>query len=244
LLIPWQRGAELTPAERDLVAPSVREFQQGEGLEGGHFLRCVRTWAEREGDLDYIEAHRAFMAEEQRHARDLARFLHLAGIPLLTRRSWLNRLFCWCGSRGGLELTLAIIVMVEVIAEVYYSALRRATGSIVLRCLCAQILRDEKAHVRFQSERLALLRRRRSWTGRLLTHLCDVLLFIGAGLACWWGHRRVLRAGGLGLFRYWRVALGRLRLAWKWKDARTWVWTDPVQPPPRLLLQPNGRKCQ
>jgi hypothetical protein len=208
--IPWERGAELTPAERDLIAPSLQEFHQGEGLEGGHFFRCARAYADR-ADPAYAEAHRLFMAEEQRHARDLGRFLTLAGIRPLTGRAFLNRLFCWFGSRGGLELTVAIIAQVEVIAQVYYAALRRATGSAVLRRLCAQILRDEKQHVRFQAERLAILRRARPAPLLALTRALDVFLFAGAALACWYGHRRVLRAGGLGIAGYWREARRRFR---------------------------------
>jgi hypothetical protein len=220
LSIPWQRGAGLAPEERALIAPSLREFQQGEGLEGGHFNRVVHEHAWRTSDAAYLEAHCRFMAEERRHARDLARFLGLAGVPLLTERSWLNRLFCWLGSRGGLELTLAIITMVEVIAQTYYAALRRATRSPVLRRLCAQILRDEKAHVRFQCERLAALRRGRSGWLLALTHWLDAFLFVGAGLACWWGHRRVLRVGGLGFVTFWRRAWRHLRTAAPQKDPR------------------------
>src|SRR5262245_50578517 len=84
LTIPWERGPQLTPAERALIAPSVQEFQQGEGLEGGYFFRCVADYGRRTGEADYVVAHGLFMAEEKRHARDLARFLGMADIPLLT----------------------------------------------------------------------------------------------------------------------------------------------------------------
>jgi hypothetical protein len=221
LAIPWESGAGLSNGEHAMVAASLPEFQQGEGLEGGHFFRAARRYAERTGDWDYVEAHRRFMEEEWRHARDLGRFLDLAGIPRLGPRSWLNRLFCWCGSRGGLEATLAIILNVEVIAQVYYTALRGATASAVLRRLCTQILRDEKAHVRFQAERLALLRRRRRGWLLALTQGVDAVLFAGAGLACWYGHRRVLRADGYGSVRFWREAYRKLRWAWSRKDPRS-----------------------
>jgi hypothetical protein len=211
--IPWERGAELTPEERDLLATSLPEFQQGEGLDGGAFDRSVERYGERTGDQEFIEAHRLFMAEENRHATDLAQFLRLADIPLLTKRSFLNRLFCWLGSRGSLETTLAIIFMVEVIAECYHRALKRVTGSMVLRRLCDQIVRDEKSHVRFQAERIAGLRHNRSgW--RLRFHRClDFVFFLGAGTVCWCGHHRVLRAGGCGLLRYWALAWQRFRVA-------------------------------
>src|SRR5262245_13483628 len=108
LSVPWHFGADLNGEEFDLVAASVQEFQQGEGLEGGHFFRCAEEYGRETGDWGYVEAHRRFMAEEKRHAHDLGRFLDLAGIPRLTERSWLNRAFCWVGSRGRLAFTLGI----------------------------------------------------------------------------------------------------------------------------------------
>ena len=54
LAVPWDRGPELTEQERCLVGPSLREFQQGEGLEGRHFFRCVAAYGERTGDYEFI----------------------------------------------------------------------------------------------------------------------------------------------------------------------------------------------
>jgi hypothetical protein len=214
----------LTPAERDRIASSLQVFQQGEAQEGKHFYRCARAHADASGDLGYAEAHRLFMAEEQRHGRDLARFLTLADIPTLQKRSALAWAFCWCGSRGGLEPTLLVILMSEVIALVYYAALRRATGSSLLRHLCVQILRDEKQHVRFQSERLAILRHSRSVPLLALTHAFDRLLFACALLVTWSGHHRVLRAGGLGFRRFWSVAWAAFRSIARQKDPRNYGW--------------------
>ena len=224
LAIPWECGHQLTPEERATVAPSLGEFQQGEGLEGGHFFACVSRYGQETGDWDYVRAHRLFMAEEKRHARDLARYLGLAGIPLLARRSRWNEAFCWLGSRGGLETTLAIILMVEVIAQTYYTALRGTTRCLVLRRLCDQILRDEKSHVRFQAERLAILRRQRSSLALFVTHCLEVLLFFGAGMACGLGHHRLLWASGFGFFRFWAEAWTKQRSARRQKDPRNYAW--------------------
>jgi hypothetical protein len=220
LPIPWEYGAELTDAELDWIAASLQVFQQGEAQEGRHFYRCARAYAAASGDRAYAEAHRLFMEEEKRHGRDLARFLALAGVPVLAEQSWLARAFCWWGSRGGLEPTLLVILMSEVIALVYYAAVRRATGSAVLRRLCAQILRDERQHVRFQAERLAILRRDRRGPLLALTHGLDALLFGSAALVCWCGHHRALRAGGLDFGRYARAAWRQFRACRRQKDPR------------------------
>jgi hypothetical protein len=222
LIIPWRSGAGLTPSERDLIAPSLRVFQQGEAQEGGHFYRCARAHAQASGDFEYAEAHRLFMGEEKRHGRDLGRFLTLAGAPPLAELSRLTRAFCWCGSRGGLESTLLVILLSEVLALVYYAALGRATGSPVLHRLCAQILRDEKMHVRFQAESLARLRRRR-WRPLLaLSNALDAVLFVAAAWAVWLGHRRVLRAGGLGFGAFCRQASQAYRSVARLKNPRSY----------------------
>src|SRR5262249_17751278 len=92
LTIPWERGAELTGAEREAVAASLQDFQRGESSEGRHFLLCAADHAARTGDPAYLEAVRLFLTEEKRHAQTLARFLQLAGIPLLTR-TWPDTAF-------------------------------------------------------------------------------------------------------------------------------------------------------
>jgi hypothetical protein len=118
---------------------------------------------------------------------------------------------------------LLVILMSEVMALVYYAALRQATASSVLRRLCTQILRDEKQHVRFQSERLALLRRRRTILLLELTNALDGLLFVAALLVCWSGHRRVFRAGGHSFVGFWRAGWSAFRTIRRQKDPRNYA---------------------
>src|SRR5262249_37080603 len=136
--VPWEQGAALTEAERSAVAASLQGFQLGESSEGRHLLDRARDYARRTGDWGYVEAVRAFIGEEQRHARDLGSFLKLAGVPLLSR-TWTDAVFRWLRHRAGLEVSIAVLITAEVIAKVYYDAVRSATGSAVLRRLCDQI---------------------------------------------------------------------------------------------------------
>jgi hypothetical protein len=205
LAIPWERGAELSATERTAIAASVQGFQVGESSEGRHLLRRAQEYAARTGDHHYVEAIRLFIAEEQRHARDLGRFLTAAGVPLLAR-TWPDTVFRWLRHRAGLELSIRVLITAEVIAKVYYAALREATGSAVLRRLCDQILRDEVEHVRFQAERLAILQARRArWKARWV-HGWQQFLFAGTCLVVWWKHGAAMRAGGFGFTRFWRAA--------------------------------------
>lgn len=198
LPIPWSDTSRLDPDEHRAVGDSIATFQLGETGEGS-FLKAA---AVRTGDPGYVRAVELFVAEEGRHARELGRFMEREGIPF-RRHHWTNGVFRALRKLLGLELCVVVLVTAETIACVYYRALRDATASPVLRALCAQILRDEAAHVAFQEESLVRLRTP-SLRSRLPTHpavrrcLLEVTL-----LAVWIGHRRCLHAGGhtFGRFR-------------------------------------------
>jgi hypothetical protein len=222
LTIPWRDGVAFTDAERDAVAASIQEFQLGESSEGKHFQGLARQYAERTGDHDYVYALRLFIAEENRHARDLGRVLDLAGIPR-TAHTWPDAVFRWLRHRAGLELSIAVLVTAEIIAKVYYAALREATGSSVLRRLCDQILADEERHVRFQCERLAILRARRSRVTVWLKGAVQRGFFGGTCWVVWWKHRRALRAGGYGLWTFMRRGWAEMADAVRLMNPRNYV---------------------
>ena len=147
LELPWHAGAELTAQERLAVGRSIQEFQRGESSEGRHFLRYAEQYAAKTGDREYVPALRLFIAEEQRHARDLARFLAINGIPLV-QSTLPDRVFRTLRHLlGTLEISVAVLITAEIIAQAYYTALRGATGATILERLCEQIIRDEARHV-------------------------------------------------------------------------------------------------
>ncbi|MBI2823661.1 MAG: ferritin-like domain-containing protein [Planctomycetia bacterium] len=219
LEIAWEQGAGVTAVELDAIAESVREFQLGENAEGRHFVGSAKAYAARSGDYEYIDAVRLLIGEEQRHARTLAKFLELAGVPV-AQRTTADALFRWLRKRAGLEICVSVLLSAEVIAKVYYAALHDATGSPVLRRVCEQILRDEVEHVRFQAQRLALLRAGRPRILVLLGHAAHRAAFAGACLVVWWKHGRAMRAGGFGFRRYWREAWREMRQALVEMDPR------------------------
>jgi hypothetical protein len=223
LRLPWRCGAELTDAERDAVAASIQDFQLGESSEGRNLLRRAAQYAERADDPEYVEAMQLFIGEEQRHARVLGRFLHLAGIEPL-KRSRLDTAFRLLRRLAGLVLSITVLLTAETVGKVYYRALRRATGSTLLRRLCDQLLRDEVRHVRFHAERLALVRRDRARWRVWLAHGCHRLLFGGTCLLVWGKHRRALRAGGLGFASFWRECWQEMRGVLRIMDPRGYRW--------------------
>jgi hypothetical protein len=210
--LPWEHGAALSKAERAALAGSLQDFQLGESSEGHRLVDRAAAYAAATGDAEYLDAIRLFIAEEQRHAGDLGRYLHAAGIPLL-RRTRLDSVFRWLRRRAGLELCVSVLLTAEVIGKVYYTAVLRATRCQLLRRLCEQLLCDEVQHLRFQAERLALLRQGRSrWRVRW-AHACHRVLLAGTCLAVWCKHRRAFRAGGFSFRAFWRTTWRTMQTA-------------------------------
>lgn len=203
LELPWQLAPAMSPDEKATVAASLQDFQLGEQSEGRHLLRRAAAHAARVGDPHYEEAVALFIAEEQRHARDLGRVLSHEGIPLL-QRSRLDGVFRLLRRLAGLELMLVVLLTAEAIGMVYYLAIRRASRSALLRRLCDQLSRDEVQHLRFHAERLARLRSGRSrWRVGLACRWHRALLW-GTCVLVWCKHRQALRAGGLTFGRFLR----------------------------------------
>jgi hypothetical protein len=197
----WERRDRLTAMERQLIAASLQQFQLGEGSAGEGLRRRASNSILAKSDPDFIESVQLFIREEQRHSRDLGRFLDREGISRI-KRHWVDGVFRRVRKLAGLELCLRALVTAEIIAVPYYTALRVATRSALLRAICEQILADEGDHLCYQAVHLMRLRasRRRCWpAGEAL--LWSLFLW-GTLAVVWREHRRVLAAGGYGWTRF------------------------------------------
>jgi hypothetical protein len=204
LEIPWNIGHELTDEEQRAITSSVQDFQAGESSEGRHLFEYAKAYARHTGDHEYVDAIRLFIAEEQRHARDLARFLQINAIPLV-KTTFTDRIFRSLRQiLGGLEISIGVLVTAEIIAKVYYAALQNATNSVVLQTLCQQILKDEVKHVEFQVERLGMLRAKRNWLLLKCTMMAQRFLFWGTCFVVWMFHHKVFTKSGYGFKKFWR----------------------------------------
>ena len=195
--INWETPDRLTPEEKSLITSSLQQFQKGEQSEGRHLFSFARSFP----DHWYLEAIRLFIVEEQTHARVLGKFMEKEGIPKI-KHHWVDHIFRWLRKLAGLENTIIVLVTAEIIAKQYYKALRDATGSVLLKQLCIQILKDEDQHILFQSYALHVLyHERRSW-GRLLSRGWHFILMAGTILIVWMHHRRVLKAGAYSFLSF------------------------------------------
>lgn len=195
-LLPWSHPRTLTRNERQRVGRSIQQFQLGEGSDGSGLIRRGRASRLAALNLNFIPSLELFIKEEQRHSRHLADFLRREGIELL-QQHWVDRVFRRVRKFAGLELCLRVLVMAEIVAVPYYTALERSTGSPLLRSICANILSDEDDHLRFQAENLKCLQSSRRSVP------CLELVFwrwfqLATLLVVWREHRQVFRAGGYG----------------------------------------------
>ena len=200
--IPWHIGPDLSDGERAAITHSIQMFQLGEHSEGRHLMRYAKTWAARTGDTAHPEAIRLLIAEEQRHASVLGRFMEMNGIARLKRGST-DRIF-WQARNlfGSLEISISVLVTAEIIAKIYYPALREATASSVLREICEQIHREEVAHVEFQTEQLARIRAGRPAYGIWATRILHRMLFYPTLIVVGWSHRIALRRASLSQWQF------------------------------------------
>jgi hypothetical protein len=210
--LPWHDPYHLSTAERALIGKSVQQFHLGEWANGRGFRRRASSHRCFAADSGFQAALQLFIEEEQGHSRLLGRFLDHEGIPRLEQH-WLDGSFRGLRKLAGLEACVTVLVTAEVLAVPFYTALRDATRSTLLRAICTQILRDEAHHLNYQALTLGRIQRQISGTARSIRVLLHGALFRGTALLLWQQHCRVFHAAGWSFRRFWRSAeSGFLRL--------------------------------
>lgn len=197
--IPTDGSPELSMDEKALITRSIQQFQHGEYSEGKNLIRFAKEW----GREDYLGAIKVFICEEQRHAMVLSDFMKAEGIERI-RGHWVDKVFRYLRRYLGLENSVRILSVAEVIAVPYYSALHQATQSQRLRAVCEQILRDEYKHLRFQAETIQALTEGNSKLRNEVANLLQAVLLAVTIAVVWFYHRKVLYAGGYDFFRFLR----------------------------------------
>ncbi|WSP41676.1 ferritin-like domain-containing protein [Streptomyces sp. NBC_01244] len=141
----WSRVTTL-PAE---LTGSLQRFQLGEGGDGAELV----AKAERAGDPVYARAVRLFVAEEQNHARMLARLLEAEGGGTLAGH-WSDAAFVGLRRLLGLKVELLVLMVAEAVALRYYEAVRDGAADPLTSEVAGRIHADEVRHVPFHCLRL------------------------------------------------------------------------------------------
>jgi hypothetical protein len=199
--INWDAPDTLTGDERARIAKSIAAFQLGEYSEGKGLMKAATAFAQKHGGADLVAITRLFIGEEQQHAMLLKRFMDRHQIAPL-KQNWADTVFRRLRKNVGFELSVSVLITAEIVSLVYYTALRRGTGSALLKQLCDKILADELSHTAYESALLKHLRGQRAAAVRRLILCLHQFLLIGTIAAVYLGHRRVLNRGGYNFGRF------------------------------------------
>lgn len=183
--------------EQKLFNSSIQQFQRGEHSEGKHLLKYAKQY----GDPCYTEAIKLFIKEEQTHALVLAKFLDKHGIPKI-KHHWVDGVFRMLRQLSGIENTITILLVAEIISKVYYRALMNATTSELLQQICAQVLKDEEKHLHFQCCTLKILQQKKSKMAKLFWEFYFKTILKGTTVVVWKYHKKVLQAGGFNFYDF------------------------------------------
>ncbi|WP_419871375.1 hypothetical protein [Candidatus Pristimantibacillus sp. PTI5] len=204
--IYWDDPYRLDPHEYATIARSIQQFQIGESSEGKYLIESTKRYMSGNPDKSYLEALIQFVHEEQRHALDLALFMDKQNIPTI-RKHWVDQTFRKLRRFATLEQSITVLLTAEIIAAVYYDALKKTTKSRTLIELCEQILRDESMHIEFQSDALRQFARKRLKGINRLIRFSRLFLLSGTLAVVWFYHGKVFRAGGYSLRAFLKGAL-------------------------------------
>jgi hypothetical protein len=199
----WHLAFPEDAATAAKLAHSLSHFQLGESGEGRVLIAAARrTCAD---DPLYAEALALFVAEEQEHARLLARLVERYGGRLIAGH-WTHGLFRLLRRSFGLHAEVQVLVIAELVGTAYYRAVRARARDLVLEQVCELVLRDERAHVDFHAERFGSWQTRWLPVERAAWALQFQAAFLAAALVAWCDHRAALRAIGVKRREFFRAA--------------------------------------
>jgi hypothetical protein len=200
------------------LAKSLAIFQLGES-GGGTIVTQARQSQLNGTDDHYADALQLFVAEEHRHAEVLAICIRNLGGTLI-RKNWTANLFVISRRLIGLRLKVMVLLAAEVIGICYYHLLATKLPPTRLRSLLAQIVNDERAHLRFHAGFLRT-QTNTAWRRLVFVSAWRVTMF-AAAIVVLLDHRKTLRDLDLStgtVLRRW-ITYGRLaeRLVTKTKS--------------------------
>lgn len=171
---------ELTTFEKSLITSSIQQFQRGESSAGLYLLKV----AKETGNSDYYESIRLFLNEEHHHAAGLARYMEQEKIDLIESH-WLDSVFRKLRRNFEFENTITVVMTAEIVASVYYRALKRATSSTTLISICEQIISDEAMHINFQAFTIRFFQNESSSLKKRFYSIYRTVLMMGTMLVLW-----------------------------------------------------------
>lgn len=200
LSIDWEGEGPLRLEEIDWIFTSIRQFQRAFQTDGRQLLNGAHQYFEGKDADTYLTALGHYISEKRRHASLLERFMVQKRIPKLSIH-WLDTLFRGTRRTVGYGQGMAILGVAEVIAQVYFEALKYATDSRILARVCDQILWDSTQHGHFMGCSLEFVGAENERKKQRLLRYQRRLLRL-AQPVLWWLHYEVLKASGFTYKRF------------------------------------------
>lgn len=194
--VDWNLSPTIKNTEIEVILPSMQAWQLGETSEGKNLIKAATRYAEKMDDPAYLEAIKLFIVEEQKHGNNLGRYLDLIGQPRI-KKDWGDSLFRQVRYfNASMEIWTLAVIVVESTAQIFYQALKDATGCNLLKQICTDILIDEAHHIKFQNERLAIIYSGKTIQQKQLRKRMYKYAFYSISLTVWAAHRKLFKAGG------------------------------------------------
>lgn len=203
--INWNQPPQITSQEKSAIIYGLRAWQKGETSDGNHLRAAAAKYAYQINDPDYLEAINLFIKEEQKHGANLGRYIDAIGEKRLTF-DWGDYLFRTVRYfNTSMEIWTITVLIVESAAQIFYQALKNATGCPLLKEICTDILIDEAYHISFQKERLAQLMQAKSFLNFHISLTLYFLFFKATTAAIWVAHHRAFTAGGINRQKFFQL---------------------------------------
>lgn len=196
---------EFSSEQRSMLGDSLATFQLGESGTGEHLLAAAPSAG---CDGAYVQALEAFIKEEQEHARLLAIVLTAMEHPVRTSH-WTDTVFVFVRRMSSLRTHVLTLLVAELIALRYYSALRDGADSPDLVTVFGRIHADEIRHVEFHAQTLPPHIAAWPHPVRVAVRLLWNALVTGTSVLVAIDHRRALGLVGVGSVEFvaevWRL---------------------------------------
>ncbi len=195
--IDWGINPNITEHEKTQILYSLKAWQLGETSDGSHLLKATSKYAHEINDLEYIEAVKLFIKEEQKHGSNLGKYIDLIGESRKSK-DWGDTLFRKIRYfNTNMELWTITVIIVESAAQLFYKSLEQATNCELLKSICKDILIDEAHHIKFQNERLHIIFNQKTFYSKILSLIGYSILFFLTIHTVWFGHKKAFIAGKL-----------------------------------------------
>jgi len=202
LRINWDLNPAISEKETEAVLSSLQAWQLAETGEGSNLLAASIKYAQKTGDPQYVDAVKLFIKEEQKHGNNLGRYLDAINKPRI-QKNWDDSLFRKVRHlNSNMEIWTITVIVIESTAQLFYQALKDATGCPLLKEICTDILIDEAYHITFQTERLAIIYEDKSPFSKNWRITVYKYFFYATSTLVYFAHRKLFKAGGLTFASY------------------------------------------